>query len=141
MPQLRLDALREKIRNCLEQNLHETAAFLADKLIALSNRCFEDIYLLAKALFLGREYRRVIYLLDANGLLSVTQDGFLGEGVSLKYILLAAQCWIENGQYGEALDYLEQLLGTITDNRELEVVVEKCASRFAPSMKRRNIPA
>ena len=124
-PQIDLRELRRKVSACLEQNLHKTAAFLADKLVALSDGMNDDVYLLARSYFMGREFRRAIHLLDSRGLLTLSPEGVLGEGVILKYIHLATQCWIANGQHDEAHEYLERLLGTITDDGDLEAVVKR----------------
>ena len=104
-----LDATVAKLRNivedCLEKHLTSSAIFFSDKLVTMSGGAIGDIFLHAKALFLGTHYRRAFATLHRGGLIpgNVSSEfdngGFKMRSVdprrlpySKKCRLLAAQC-------------------------------------------------
>ena len=49
--------LRQLVQDCLGKHMHSAASFYADKLVTFSGANPGDVYLLAQAYFVGRQYR------------------------------------------------------------------------------------
>jgi anaphase-promoting complex subunit 6 len=77
-----LERLRGVVRDCAGKHLYKSAIFLADKVAAATgDPC--DVYMLAQALFLGRQFRRALHLLNNSRLLR-----------DLRFRFLAAKCLV-----------------------------------------------
>ena len=74
--------LRSLVHDCLAKHLYDAAIFFADKLVTLSSHSPAEVYTLAQAFFVDRQYRRCLQLLR-------TAD-FTDKDIRFRY--LAARC-------------------------------------------------
>eukprot|EP00891_Asterochloris_glomerata_P009640 jgi/Astpho2/9640/e_gw1.00146.47.1_t len=86
----RLNAL---VTDCIGKHLYASAVFYADKLMTLADNHPDTVHQLASALFLGRQYRRVLLLLNNMGMVES----------SPKFRYLAARCLAECKDWEECL--------------------------------------
>jgi hypothetical protein len=77
-----LERLRGVVRDSAGKHLYTSAIFLADKVAAATGDP-GDVYMLAQALFLGRQFRRALHLLNNSRLLR-----------DLRFRFLAAKCLV-----------------------------------------------
>ncbi|KAK9828405.1 hypothetical protein WJX81_004996 [Elliptochloris bilobata] len=85
--------LRFLVHDCLAKHMYESAAFYADKLVTVSDGAPGDVYVLAQALYMGRQWRRALALLRSAGLVEADVRG--------RY--LAARCLAEVREWEECL--------------------------------------
>lgn len=76
MSQLVCDRLRAVVSDSLSKHLYQSAIFYGDKLVALSNNEPADVYLLAQALFVSKQYKRALQLIQ--------QDQFLDADIRFR---------------------------------------------------------
>ena len=81
-----LEKLRGVVRDCLGKHLYASAVFFADKLVTIGGRESTDVYLLAQAYFLSRQFRQALHLLR--------KDNLMNESVIFRY--LAAKCLVQS---------------------------------------------
>ena len=79
-----LEKIRSITRDALGKHMYGSAVFFADKLVAMSDRNPADVYLLAQACLLSKQYRRALHLLR--------HENLLVENLRFKY--LAAKCLV-----------------------------------------------
>mmetsp|Transcript_17222 Transcript_17222/g.28307 ORF Transcript_17222/g.28307 Transcript_17222/m.28307 type:complete len:551 (+) Transcript_17222:192-1844(+) len=91
-----LSRLRNLCRDYCAKHMHDSAMFLADKLVTMSGGAADDIYMLADVYFLTKQYRRAFHCLKRRKL----------HTSSLRFKLLAAQCQAELKQWDECLAIL-----------------------------------
>ena len=78
-----VEKLRGVVKDCVSKHLYSSAIFFADKVAALTGDP-ADIYMQAQALYLGRNYRRALHLLNSSQI--VFRD--------LRFRYLAAKCLV-----------------------------------------------
>ncbi|CAD7705302.1 unnamed protein product [Ostreobium quekettii] len=88
--------LRALVQDCLAKHLYTSAVFYADKLVTLSGSDPSDVYMLAQAYFVSKQFRRAIVLLKAESLLEKDQ----------RFRYLAARCLAESKEWDECLQVL-----------------------------------
>eukprot|EP00267_Zea_mays_P029606 XP_008660357.1 anaphase-promoting complex subunit 6 isoform X4 [Zea mays] len=86
-----LERLRGVVRDSAGKHLYTSAIFLADKVAAATGDP-GDVYMLAQALFLGRQFRRALHLLNNSRLLR-----------DLRFRFLAAKCLEELKEWHQCL--------------------------------------
>ncbi|CBN74796.1 Putative subunit of the Anaphase Promoting Complex [Ectocarpus siliculosus] len=118
----RIEQLRELTKNCLEENMSDTAAYYADKLVTFSNFDREAVLLLAKAQFACGAYLRTVHLLAQHRLLDYA-DNF-----GLRACHLAARSLRAAEKTEESVSLLEKVLGHTDDHAE-EVKARAKAAR------------
>lgn len=62
-----ISQLRSLVHDCLAKHLYDSATFFADKVVTLSNYAPTEVYTLAQAFFLSKQYRRCLVLLKTTG--------------------------------------------------------------------------
>ncbi|URE36290.1 Tetratricopeptide repeat [Musa troglodytarum] len=90
-----VERLRGVVRDCVSKHLYSSAIFFADKVVAATGDP-ADIYMQAQALFLGRQYRRALHLLNSSQI--VLRD--------LRFRYLAAKCLEELKEWHQCLAML-----------------------------------
>ncbi|KAG0503710.1 hypothetical protein HPP92_003782 [Vanilla planifolia] len=90
-----VERLRGLVRDCVSKHLYSSAIFFADK-VAVATSDPADIYMQAQALFLGRQYRRALHLLNSSSI--VLRD--------LRFRYLAAKCLEELKEWHQCLTML-----------------------------------
>ncbi|XP_065018940.1 anaphase-promoting complex subunit 6-like isoform X1 [Musa acuminata AAA Group] len=90
-----VETLRGVVRDCVSKHLYSSAIFFADKVVAATGDP-ADIYMQAQALFLGRQYRRALHLLNSSQI--VLRD--------LRFRYLAAKCLEELKEWHQCLAML-----------------------------------
>ena len=90
------EKLRMLVQDCIEKHVYPSASFFANKLVTLSGSEPGDVYLLAQTLYVSRQYRRVLHLLQRTKL--VEMDG--------RFRYLGAKCLAECQLWDECLDML-----------------------------------
>ncbi|CAL8472035.1 g11577 [Coccomyxa elongata] len=88
--------MRSLVHDCLAKHLYDSAIFYADKLMTMSNGAAADVYTLAEALYMGKQWRRALALLRNAGLIEAD--------VRCRY--LAARCLAEVQDWEECLNVL-----------------------------------
>lgn len=91
-----LQVLQNLVHDCLAKHLYDSAIFFADKLVTLSNYAPAEVYTLAQAFFVNRQYRRCLHLLRATDLTSK----------DIRFRYLAARCLAESKEWDECLETL-----------------------------------
>lgn len=81
----KMERLRSLIMDLMSKHLYSSAIFYADKLVTLSDSDQSDMYLLAQAYFLSKQYRRAVNL--------VTKEDLFTLSNRFKY--LAARCLVQ----------------------------------------------
>ena len=117
-PRRTLMKLRAVVDDCLAKHLDDSAVFFADKLVSMSAKGeqshLDDVFLYCQALFQGGHYRRALTVMRRNGVLEgssgvdgggVNGVGAIGQG-TLRFALLAAQCFAAGGEWDESLAVL-----------------------------------
>ncbi|CAD7972416.1 unnamed protein product [Amoebophrya sp. A25] len=94
-----LQRLRQRIQTAFRAHLYQTGAFLADKVLAISNDT-DDLFTLAECLYQNREYARVIFLLTQQ------YPAQLRDEERLK--LLVVQSYLCAREFDEALRFLDE---------------------------------
>lgn len=97
----RVSSLRAMVRRCLEDNLNETAAFMADKLVTMSGKAEGDVMLLGRAYLACGEYRRAVLVLRQRGMLDPASAS-----AGPAAFVLAAQCLVACKEWEECLAVL-----------------------------------
>jgi anaphase-promoting complex subunit 6 len=64
-----LQNLRSLVHDCLAKHMYDSAIFFADKLAMFTNHGPVEVYNLANAFFVSRQYRRCLYLLRTSDLI------------------------------------------------------------------------
>eukprot|EP00392_Amoebophrya_sp_AT5.2_P006948 g6960.t1 len=95
--------LRRKVQTAFQSHLHQTATFLADKVLCMTGD-LEDLYTLAECYYQNREYARVIFLLTQKYAAEVVSTG---QGQD-RLKLLVVQSYLEAREFEEALRYLDE---------------------------------
>ncbi|KAL5997807.1 hypothetical protein ACLOJK_008739 [Asimina triloba] len=90
-----VEKLRGVVRDCVSKHLYSSAIFFADKVAALTQDA-ADIYMQAQTLFLGRQYRRALHILNASQI--IPRD--------LRFRYLAAKCLEELKEWHQCLSML-----------------------------------
>ncbi|KAK9905515.1 hypothetical protein WJX75_001308 [Coccomyxa subellipsoidea] len=88
--------MRSLVHDCLAKHLYDSAIFYADKLVTMSNGAAADVYTLAEAFYMGRQWRRALALLRNAGLIEAD--------IRCRY--LAARCLAEVQDWEECLNVL-----------------------------------
>ncbi|EIE23608.1 TPR-like protein [Coccomyxa subellipsoidea C-169] len=88
--------MRSLVHDCLAKHLYDSAIFYADKLVTMSNGASADVYTLAEAFYMGRQWRRALALLRNAGLIEAD--------IRCRY--LAARCLAEVKDWEECLNVL-----------------------------------
>ncbi|CAM9698387.1 unnamed protein product, partial [Pylaiella littoralis] len=122
----RIEQLRELTKSCLEENMSDTAAYYADKLVTFSNFDRGAVLLLAKAQFACGAYLRTVHLLAQHRLLDYA-DNF-----GLRACHLAARSLRAADKTEESVSLLEKVLGH-TDAHAEEVKARAKATRSRES--------
>lgn len=78
-----VERVRGVVRDCVSKHLYSSAIFFADK-VAGATSDPADLYMLAQALFLGRQFRRALHVLVSSNL--IPRD--------LRFRYLAAKCLV-----------------------------------------------
>ncbi|XP_071949741.1 cell division cycle protein 16 homolog [Antedon mediterranea] len=94
---IRLDKLRNRVKQYLDKHQYETAVFWADKVVTMSKDALADVYMHAQALYLTKQYHRAAHVLESRDLHK--------SEAACKF--LVAKCHVEVREYQEALDILE----------------------------------
>lgn len=81
------------VHDCLAKHLYGSAIFFADKLTSLSECAPADVFTLAQAFYMDKQYRRALTLLRGTDL--VEQD--------VRFRYLAAKCLVECQEWEECL--------------------------------------
>jgi anaphase-promoting complex subunit 6 len=74
-----LTKLRGVVEDCLAKHLHSSAVFFADKLVSMSGGDWDDVFLFAQALFVGKHYRRALTVMRRAGFVGGCRGG-IGSG-------------------------------------------------------------
>ncbi|GHP05355.1 anaphase-promoting complex subunit [Pycnococcus provasolii] len=93
-----LPRMRALVQDALGKHMYASASFFADKLLTLSGGAPADVYLLAQACFVSRDYRRALAVLRLHAAALVESDA--------RFRYLAARCHAECGEWNECLGVL-----------------------------------
>ncbi|KAG1653808.1 hypothetical protein FOA52_007854 [Chlamydomonas sp. UWO 241] len=88
--------LRCLVQDCLNNGLHASAVFHADKLVTLSRGSISDTYLLAQCYYASGQYRRALATLRREEV----------PAAELSFKCLIAKCLAESGEWEECLGVL-----------------------------------
>eukprot|EP01041_Mallomonas_annulata_P004075 gene4077-8105_t len=151
-----IEKLRHLIEDALKKQMHETAAFFAERLLRLPDIQISDEVLFARCYFNTGEYRRCLAVLEHRGLLSTdilcelgqilhptstttTNNGSNTNEISnyhsildrIEAILLAAKCLVATEQIEDCIALLEYITYLDTD-----VIANQVVDRIRAMMKR-----
>lgn len=88
--------LQNLVHDCLAKHMYDAAIFFADKLVTLSEFAPAEVYALAQAFFIERQYHRCLKLLQSADV--VDKD--------IRFRYLAARCLAEIKDWEQCLDLL-----------------------------------
>ncbi|CAN0115211.1 unnamed protein product, partial [Scytosiphon promiscuus] len=134
------EQLRTLTRSCLEENMSDTAAYYADKLVTFSNFDREAVLLLAKAQFACGAYLRTVHLLAQHRLLDYADNfGLRARLVFVSFFLaiFAADFSLRAAdKTEESVSLLEKVLGHTDEHAEevkARAKMRVCGVSSAPS--------
>ena len=90
---LRIEGLRKLVADLMQKHLYSSAIFFGDKLVSLSEYNQMDVYALAQAYFLGKQFRRAVHL--------IRREGYAESSARFKF--LAARCLVRNRRHPSML--------------------------------------
>lgn len=88
--------LQNLVHDCLAKHMYDAAIFFADKLVTLSEYAPAEVYVLAQAFFIERQYHRCLKLLQTSDV--VDKD--------IRFRYLAARCLAETKDWEQCLELL-----------------------------------
>eukprot|EP00232_Nephroselmis_pyriformis_P028431 CAMPEP_0182869414 /NCGR_PEP_ID=MMETSP0034_2-20130328/9926_1 /TAXON_ID=156128 /ORGANISM="Nephroselmis pyriformis, Strain CCMP717" /LENGTH=205 /DNA_ID=CAMNT_0025001873 /DNA_START=32 /DNA_END=645 /DNA_ORIENTATION=- len=103
-----IDRLRSIVQDCLGKHMYSSAIFFADKLVTMSEGAPADVYLLAQAHYVSKQYRRALLLLRGEHLLNA----------DARFRYLAAKCLFECSEFDECLATLGD-----TDDEDMQITL------------------